>query len=86
VLLRDGAGDQRADLLSILRDLLLEARDASLLGLIGCLFAGESLRQRQEMVARVGERSFALSRLGVDLPLTKFERSLLDVVLDLEFT
>ncbi len=38
------------------------------------------------MIAGVGERAFAFSRLGVDLPLTEFERSLLDVVLDLELT
>ena len=36
------------------------------------------------MVAGVGKRSFALTRLGVDLPLREFERSLFDVVLDLE--
>ena len=38
------------------------------------------------MVSRVGERSFAFPRLGVDLPLTQVEGSLLDLVLDLELT
>jgi hypothetical protein len=85
-LLRDGARDQRADLLSILCDLRLEIGNASFLGLIGCLLARESLRQRQEMVASIGERSFAFPRLGVDLPLPEFERSLLDLILDLELT
>jgi len=38
------------------------------------------------MIAGVGERPFALPRLRVDLPLTEIERSLLDVVLELELT
>jgi hypothetical protein len=84
--LRDGAGDQRADLLSILHDLHLEFGDAFLPSLIGCLFARERLRQRQDMVSCIGERPFALPRLSVDLPLTEFERSLLDVILELELT
>jgi hypothetical protein len=54
------------------------------MGLVRGLFAGKRLRQRQEMIAGVGERPFAFPRLGVDLPLTQIERSLLDVVLDLE--
>jgi hypothetical protein len=38
------------------------------------------------MVAGIGERALAFPRLGVDLPLTEFERSLFYVVLDLELT
>jgi hypothetical protein len=38
------------------------------------------------VIAGVGERAFAFSRLGVDLALTEFERSLLDVVLGFELT
>jgi hypothetical protein len=66
-LLRDGARDQRADLLSILCDLRFEIGNASFLGLIGRLLARESLRQRQEMASSIGERSFAFPRLGVNL-------------------
>jgi hypothetical protein len=38
------------------------------------------------VIAGVRERAFAFSRLGVDLALTEFERSLLDVVLGFELT
>jgi hypothetical protein len=38
------------------------------------------------VIAGVGERAFAFSRLGVDFPLTEFKRSLLDVGLDFELT
>jgi hypothetical protein len=72
-LLRDGAGDQRSDLLSILRDFRLEIIDTALVGLIGDLFPGQSLRQRQQMVSRVGERPFAFPCLRVDLLLTQLE-------------